>query len=97
MLHAQDGHQLWLRDKKALPVNVICKKNSPTLTIARQELQNGWQGAPGATISLIIKKDKALKDDGFKIRTKVLSRPILIKEFYMVFMNCCVPSKRVRK
>ena len=67
MLHAQDGRQLWLRDKNALPVNVVCKQNSPTLTIARQELQNGWQGAPGAAISLIIKKDKNVKDDGFKL------------------------------
>lgn len=72
LLHAQDGHQLWLRDKKALPVNVICKQNSPTLTIARQELQDGWQGAPGATISLIIKKDKAVKVDGFKLNENVI-------------------------
>ncbi len=67
-LNAQDGHQLWLRDKKALPVNVICKQNSPTLTIARQELQNSWQGTPDATISLIIKKNKAVKGDGFELR-----------------------------
>ena len=67
LLHAQDGHQLWLRDKKALPVNVICKKNSPTLIIARKELEDSWQGKPGATISLIVKNDKALKNDGFKI------------------------------
>ena len=72
MLHAQDGHQLWLRDKNALPVNVVCKQNSPTLTIARQELQNGWQGAPGAAIALIIKKDKAVKDDGFKLSTNAI-------------------------
>ncbi len=67
LIHAQDGHQLWLRDKKALPVNVICKKNTPTLVIARKELEDSWQGKPGATISLIVKKDKALKNDGFKI------------------------------
>ncbi len=67
VLQAQDGHQLWLREKKAVPVNIICKTKSPTLSIARQELQQGWQGAPGASISLIIKKDKAVKDDGFKL------------------------------
>ncbi|KAA9035681.1 alpha-glucuronidase [Ginsengibacter hankyongi] len=72
LLHAQNGHQLWLRDKKALPVHVICKQNSPTLTIARQELHDSWQGAPGATISLIIKKDRAVKVDGFKLNENVI-------------------------
>ncbi len=66
-LHAQDGHQLWLRDKKAEPVTVICKKSSPTLSIAKQELQQGWQGDANATITLTIKKDKALKNDGFRL------------------------------
>ena len=67
MLHAQDGHQLWLRNKKALPVHIICKKTTPTLVIARKELEDGWLGKPGATISLIVKNDTALKNDGFKI------------------------------
>ena len=66
-LSAQDGHELWLRDKKAEPVTVICKKNSPTLSIAKQELQQGWQGDANATITLTIKKDKALKNDGFRL------------------------------
>nr|MDQ6903971.1 alpha-glucuronidase [Bacteroidota bacterium] len=52
--------------------NVICKTNSPTLSIAREELQQGWQGAPGASISLIIKKDKAIKEDGFKLSKNVI-------------------------
>ncbi len=72
MLHAQDGHQLWLRDKKALPVNIICKKNSPTLVVARKELEDGWQGETGATISLIIKNDKAINSDGFELRDKTI-------------------------
>src|SRR6188768_3087595 len=66
-LHAQDGHQLWLRNKKALPVTVVSAKNSATLTIAKEELQQGWQGKAGATVALIIKKDKALKGDGFRL------------------------------
>ncbi|HEY4288833.1 MAG TPA: alpha-glucuronidase [Puia sp.] len=65
-LRAQTGHQLWLGDKKAMPVKVICFKNSSTLTIARQELQDGWEGESGASVRLIIKKDKALKEDGFR-------------------------------
>jgi len=66
-LHAQDGHQLWLRDKKAEPVNIICKKNSPTLSIAKQELQQGWEGDPNVTVTITLKKDKALKNDGFRL------------------------------
>ena len=72
MLHAQDGHQLWLRNKKALPVHIICKKTTPTLVIARKELEDGWLGKPGATISLIVKNDTALKNDGFKISNGVI-------------------------
>ncbi|MEO5944496.1 MAG: alpha-glucuronidase [Ferruginibacter sp.] len=66
-LSAEDGHGLWLRNKKALPVTVICAKNSATLNIAKQELQQGWQGDAGAKITLIIKKDKNITTDGFKI------------------------------
>ena len=64
---AQNGHELWFRPVKAKPVNVICKKNSSTLTIARQELLDGWQGKEGVTVSLIIKKDNTIKNDGFKL------------------------------
>lgn len=65
--NAEDGHQLWLRNKKALPVTVVCSKNSPTLSIARQELQQGWQGKAGASVVLTIKNDKAIKGDGFRL------------------------------
>ncbi|HTM93627.1 MAG TPA: hypothetical protein VL095_14500, partial [Flavisolibacter sp.] len=66
-LQAQDGHELWLRKKTALPVNVASSKKSSTLNIAVQELKEGWQGVPGATVSLTLKKDKAIKGDGFKL------------------------------
>jgi len=65
--HAEDGHQLWLRKKTPVPVNVICDKQSATLNIAIQELQQGWQGRPSASIALTIKKDNAIKGDGFKL------------------------------
>ena len=58
---AQNGHELWFRPVKAKPVN------SYTLTIARQELLDGWQGKEGVTVSLIIKKDNTIKNDGFKL------------------------------
>ena len=66
-VNAEDGHNLWLRSSKPNPVNVICLKNSPTLTIARQELQLGWQGEASVSILLKIKQDKAIIGDGFKI------------------------------
>src|SRR6185312_12524492 len=65
--NAQNGHELWLRPVKAKPVNVICKQNSPTLSIAQQELTDRWQGEKNATVTLTIKKDKALKNDGFRL------------------------------
>ncbi|HEY5368448.1 MAG TPA: alpha-glucuronidase [Hanamia sp.] len=64
---AQDGHDLWLRPVKAKTVNVSCKKNSATLSIAKQELVDRWQGENNATVTLDIKKDKALKNDGFRL------------------------------
>jgi alpha-glucuronidase len=65
--NAQKGHELWLRPIKAKPVNVICKKKSPTLSIAIQELKDRWQGNDNASVTLVIKKDKALKSDGFRL------------------------------
>ncbi|MFA9391116.1 MAG: alpha-glucuronidase [Prolixibacteraceae bacterium] len=66
-LHAENGHQLWLRAKSTGSVNVVCKKTSPMLDIAKQELQQAWQGDDGASVELKIKTDKSIKDDGFKL------------------------------
>ncbi|MEP6746964.1 MAG: alpha-glucuronidase [Bacteroidota bacterium] len=64
---AEDGHELWLRKKTAVPVNVVCSNKSATLMIAMEELHQGWQGSAGATVSLKIRKDKALKPGGFRL------------------------------
>jgi alpha-glucuronidase len=65
---AEDGHQLWLRPHQAAPVNVVTTaRNSAVLATARQELQQGWQGNSGATVTLTLKKDKAIKYDGYRI------------------------------
>lgn len=64
---AEDGHQLWLRVKTGVPVNVSCSKKSSTLDIARQELLQGWQGEAGAAVKLTVKADKAIRGDGFKL------------------------------
>ncbi|MBP9019842.1 MAG: alpha-glucuronidase, partial [Bacteroidales bacterium] len=66
-LNAENGHDLWVRGKSIAQINVICSEKSPTLQIAKQELQQCWQGESNATISLVIKNDKAIKGDGFRI------------------------------
>jgi alpha-glucuronidase len=68
-LHAQDGHNLWLRNKSSGHVNIVCSKSSATLSVAIDELQQGWQGKDNATVVLLIKKDKAIRNDGFKINS----------------------------
>ncbi len=67
ILNAQDSHDLWLPNKKPGPLKIISNDNSPTIAIAKQELENNWRGAPGATISFIIKPDNSIKNDGFKL------------------------------
>jgi len=67
-VNAEDGHNLWLRAKSTIPVEVRCSKKSPTINIAINELKNGWQGKAGQVIELKILKDKLLKEDGFRLR-----------------------------
>jgi len=66
-IRAENGHNLWLRAKSTIPVEVKCSKKSPTIDIAINELKNGWQGKAGLVIELKIVKDKLLEDDGFRI------------------------------
>lgn len=66
-LKAENGHSLWLRAEKSGTVNVSCKKSSPTLDIAKQELKQAWQGEDGATVELSLKKDKSIRGDGFML------------------------------
>ena len=66
-LLAEDGHNLWLRNKSTGNVTVVCQKSSPTLSIAIDELKNGWQGKDNGTVVLLVKKDKAISNDGFRI------------------------------
>lgn len=72
-LTAQDSHDLWLRnDKKPVPVKIVSLKNSPALTIAKQELQQRWQGKSDATVTLTITKNSKLKNDGFRLTPNVV-------------------------
>jgi alpha-glucuronidase len=67
LVQAENGQELWLRTKNSASVDVVCKKQNPTIALAVKELKSGWNGEPNARIELIVKKDKALKADGFKL------------------------------
>lgn len=66
-LHAEDGHELWLRDQSTGTVNVFCSERSPTLDIAKGELENSWCGESGASLVLTITSDPLIQGDGFKL------------------------------
>jgi alpha-glucuronidase len=66
-LYAEDGHNLWFRAKSKGSVDIVCAKGSSTLAIAKQELEQGWQGENEARLVLSLKRDKAIKGDGFKL------------------------------
>jgi alpha-glucuronidase len=58
---------MWLRFGSPNDVNIVCAVKSATLSIAINELKQGWTGKHGETIILSLKKDKTLKNNGFKI------------------------------
>lgn len=60
---AEDGHQLWLRYQPVNQAKVTCNRQSPTIDIARQELQTYYQGGDiTMTIDLTMPDD-----DGYRI------------------------------
>lgn len=61
---AEDGSRLWLRFDTNASASVQVKSSTPTLDLAARELRAAWQGAP---VRLVIKKDRALKAEGFRI------------------------------
>lgn len=66
-LYAEDGHKLWLRYKSTGNVKVVCSESSAAVSIAEEELKNGWLGKDGASFELRLNQDKVIKGDGFKI------------------------------
>ena len=95
---AEDGHQLWLRGQSANQVKVICSGNSATLNIARQELQQGWQGKAGASIILKIKTDKSIKEDGYKLTAEGVEAGTELGILYGVYelLRCQRTGRPVR-
>jgi alpha-glucuronidase len=85
-LRAEDGDQLWLRPHAAVPVTVVVPtKKSALLATAKQELQQGWQGRAGATVTLTLKKDKAIKYDGFRLSPQKIEAPTEAGLLYGVY------------
>lgn len=66
-IHAQATRDLWLQPRSPKPVTVITPKNSPTVAIAKKELESRWQGKDNATVTLSLKKNTAVINDGFRI------------------------------
>jgi len=72
-VHAEDGHQLWLRNKSSIPVHVSSSRNSPVLEIAMNEIRNNWLGLKDAAIQLNITHDAAITGDGYRLERKGIS------------------------
>ncbi|MBQ7420205.1 MAG: alpha-glucuronidase [Prevotella sp.] len=61
---AEDGHRLWLRYKTVNTAQVEAPANSPTINIAKEELQQYFQGE-----HVMLRLDPTLPDDdGFRIQ-----------------------------
>ena len=55
---AEDGHQLWLRYQPVNKAKVIAEKSSPTISVAKQELETYFNGE-----SVTLKLDASMPDD----------------------------------
>src|SRR6187549_671446 len=84
-LFATDGHQLWLRTGKTIPVKISCDRHSTVLDIAKAELLQRWSGKENETITLAIKKDKWIQGDGFRLRPNGVEANTELGILYGVF------------
>jgi alpha-glucuronidase len=64
---AQADHDLWLKKVTPISVNVVAAKKTTFVNLAIQELQQNWSGKANVTVTLLVKQDVAIKDDGFKL------------------------------
>ncbi|WP_071146093.1 alpha-glucuronidase [Bacteroides ihuae] len=81
MIKAGEIDNLWLRMSANAKAEVICKKQSPTLTIAATELRKAWRGAP-VELQVQTKKEwKKLGEEGFTIRTSADGKKITVASF----------------
>jgi alpha-glucuronidase len=84
-LKAENGHGLWLRYNKAHNVTVKCNRSSVILNTAKKELQQAWQGKSGATVTFIIRADKAVKGDGYHVINNTITARTEAGILYGVF------------
>ncbi len=60
---AEDGHQLWLRYQPVGKAHVTCDHSSPTISIAKQELETYYDGT-----AVTLRLDSSMPDDdGYRI------------------------------
>ena len=68
-MSAEDGHQLWLRYQPVNKAKVHCNNQSPTVQIAKQELETYYTGA-----EIALKLDATMPDDdGYRFDGSTLS------------------------
>ena len=84
-ISAAGVHDLWLIPSPSNAVHVSCASHSATLEIAREELQEGWQGRKGATVVLKITQDPLIKDDGFRLDPEGVSAHTELGLLYGVY------------
>ena len=65
-ISAEDGSRLWLRNDTSNHANITCNNASQTAEIAVDELQKAWKGAP---ITLTIREDCSVSEEGFSINS----------------------------
>jgi alpha-glucuronidase len=66
-MYAENGSRLWLPADAHVNAQVSATQKSPGITIATQELQKNWRGAPVKLIISSPKKNGNLGNDGFII------------------------------
>ena len=84
-IKAEDGHQLWLRNKNPNPVKVVCSNQSAALDIAKQELLEGWHGNSEDEVVLKLVSDELIKGDGFKLNNNVIQANTELGVLYGVY------------
>lgn len=84
-LKAEDGYQLWLRNRTHTNVKVSTNLSSNTINLAINELKNGWSGDENTIVKLSLSKNAKLKDDGFSINENTITAKTEIGLLYGVY------------
>ena len=84
---AEDGHLLWLRSQPVNKAKVIVKKTSPTIEVAKEELETYYNGE-----SVTLKLDgKMPDDDGYRIDGTTITARRDVGLLYGIFcLGMCI-------